>query len=56
MPTAAADHVFSAHAHKLPGSDRQTYTYILYIADEHVYDHVCSADAKCVQGMYSIEL
>ena len=51
VPTAAADHVFSAHVHKLPGSDHQT---ILYIADEHVYDHVCSADMP--SGMCSVEL
>ena len=58
VPTTA--HVFSVHAHKLPGRDRQTYAHIVVLrpaiftttyAAIAIYD----ADAKCTWGMCYVE-
>ena len=52
VPTAGL--VFSAHAHKLPGRDCQTYAYNAVLGD--ICNKVCSADAKGAWGMCSVEL
>ena len=52
MPTAG--YVLSAHVHKLPG--RVISSDVSMRRDGPSLRHVCSADAKCVRGMCSVEL